>query len=93
MVNEFPPLIRVKAVKAGEGFHVHVVFENGETRVIDLAPYLRGPVFEPMLKDPEVFRSVKTDGTTIVWDNGADIDPDVLYYGLRPEWMEGVESR
>jgi len=37
-----------------------------------------------------MFRSVKVDNRmgTIVWDNCADIDPDVLYHGLKPAWME-----
>ena len=35
-----------------------------------------------------MFRSVKVEGGTIAWDNGADIDPDVLYYDLKPAWME-----
>jgi hypothetical protein len=35
-----------------------------------------------------VFRSVKVKEGTIAWDNGADIDPDVLYYGLTPAWAE-----
>jgi hypothetical protein len=37
-----------------------------------------------------VFRSVRVDPElgTIVWPNGADIDPDVLYRGLKPAWME-----
>lgn len=29
---------------------------------------------------------------TFAWDNGADIDPDVLYYGLTPAWADGVET-
>jgi len=24
----------------------------------------------------------------MAWENGADIDPDVLYYDLTPAWME-----
>ena len=25
---------------------------------------------------------------TLVWENGSDIDRDVLYRGLQPAWME-----
>ncbi len=65
-------------------------FTDGTMRDVDLEPYLRGPMFEPIRNHPEVFRAVKVDPRlgTIVWENGADIDPDVLYKGLTPAWME-----
>jgi hypothetical protein len=85
------PLVRVRAVEPRQGFKVLVTFENGTTREIDLEPYLRGPIFEPIRKDPAVFRAMKIQGNTIAWDNGADIDPDVLYYGLKPAWLEEAE--
>jgi hypothetical protein len=87
------PLVRVRSVEPAGGFHVRVAFENGTTREIDLEPYLVGPIFEPVKNDPAMFRSMKVRGNTIAWDNGADIDPDVLYYGLVPAWMEASEAR
>jgi len=81
-------LVRVQAVEPLEGFRVRLEFEDGTQREIDLEPYLHGPIFEPIRRNLIVFRSVKVEGGTIAWDNGADMDPDVLYYGLTPAWME-----
>lgn len=74
-------------------FVVHVEFTDGTKREIDLEPYLRGKVFENIRQNPSVFRAMKVDErmSTIVWENGADIDPDVLYYGLKPAWAEEKE--
>jgi hypothetical protein len=65
-------------------------FTDGTVREVDLEKYLHGAVFQQIRKDPDVFRSLKVDEKmgTIYWDNGADIDPDVLYQGLTPAWME-----
>jgi hypothetical protein len=41
-----------------------------------------------MRRNLAVFRAMKVEGGTITWDNGADIDPDVLYYGLTPAWVD-----
>jgi hypothetical protein len=84
-------LVRVRAVQPLEGFRVRLEFEDGTQKEIDLELYLHGPIFEPIRSDPAVFRSVKVEGGTIAWDNGADIDPDVLYYDLKPAWMEELE--
>ena len=83
-------LVRIRDVKVLDNFNVRLEFTDGTSKEIDLEPYLHGQVFESLRKDPGAFRTVHADerSGTIVWDNGADIDPDVLYYGLTPAWME-----
>ena len=81
--------IRVQAVVPREPPIVHVTFTNGEERDIDLAPYVaHGPIFAPVRDDPAFFQSVAVEGGTIAWPNGADIDPEVLYYDLGPDATE-----
>jgi hypothetical protein len=83
-------LIRVKAVDPLDGLLVRVLFSNGERRDIDLAPYFgHGPIFKPVRTDPAFFRLVHVAGGTVAWPNGADIDPDVLYYEGPPPWATG----
>ncbi len=69
---------------------VRLRFANGVEKSIDLDPYLHGPVFAEIRSDPTVFGSVKVDAEagTIVWPNGADLAPDVLYEGRRSARME-----
>lgn len=78
-------MVRVKFVQVLEGFNAFLVFTDGSTKTIDLAPFLKGPMFEP-LKDPARFREVRVDPelVTIVWPNGADVCPDVLFHGRIP---------
>ena len=87
-MQSFGPLVRVKNVTPLEGFRVRLTFQNNEIKEIDLEKYLRGEIFATIRENPAVFRAVKVIGSTIGWDNGADIDPYVLYYDLKPAWME-----
>jgi Protein of unknown function (DUF2442) len=83
--------IRVQAVVPREIPIVRVTFTNGEERDIDLTPYIaRGPIFAPVRNDPTFFQSVQVEGGTIAWPNGADIDPEVLYYDLGPNASEAA---
>jgi hypothetical protein len=81
-------LVRIKSVQPLEKFTVRLGLTDGSEKTIDLAPYLRGPIFEPIRSDPAVFAQVTVDprAGTVVWPNGADIDPDVLCEGLEPCW-------
>ena len=84
--------VRVREATALADFRMRIVFEDGTVREMDLSSFLYGPVFEPVRSDPAIFRDVRIEGGTIAWANGADIDADVLYYGLTPAWMEETES-
>lgn len=83
-------LPRVKTVKILEKRRVLLEFTDGTQRDVDLAPYLRGPIFESIRNDEKAFQGVRVDPElgTIVWENGADMDPDVLYGTNQPAWME-----
>jgi Protein of unknown function (DUF2442) len=83
-------MILVHSVKPLDEFKVLVCFSTGEQKVIDLQPFLRGVIFEPVRQNPSFFRTVHVDeeSGTLCWDNGADIDPDVLYGSYQPAWQE-----
>jgi hypothetical protein len=83
-------MIIIKSVEAVEKFKVLLYFNNGEHKVVDLEPLLRGPIFEPIRQDLAYFQTIQVDeeSGTICWDNGADIDPDVLYGSYLPAWQD-----
>ena len=90
-------MVRIRGVETLGGFRVRLSLTDGSTREVDLGPYLNGPVFKPIRDDPAFFQSVRVDEDlgTIVWPNGADIDPDVLILGRTPASFEtaGREPR
>jgi hypothetical protein len=70
-----------------------IEFTDGLVKIVDLSPYLHGPIFEEIRSNPEVFRSARVDPEvkTIVWPNGADLCPDTLYHGLPPARLSNPE--
>ncbi len=90
--SKYPDLVRVSAVEPLEGFTVRVTFTDGSRRDISLEQYLFGPVFASIRNDPSMFRRVFVDAGALAWPNGADIDPDTLYYDGEPPWAsEGLQ--
>ncbi len=75
-----------KEIISVEPFKITLRFNTGEIRQVDLAEKLNEWATSPQskfaeLKDYEIFKRVKLDCDfeTLVWENGIDLCPDVLY--------------
>jgi Protein of unknown function (DUF2442) len=67
---------------------IEIVFNDSSRKTIDLSPLLYGEMYGP-LKDPEFFKQATLDKEvhTIIWPNGADFDPSLLY-----NWEQHLEE-
>lgn len=74
-------LIDVTEARAVANGRLYVRFADGVEGEVDLNGFVHWEgVFAP-LRDPVRFAEVRVDAElgTVVWPNGADLDPDVLY--------------
>lgn len=75
-------LPRVKNVHHVRNYILRLPFTNGEISELDFGPRVigRGGVFT-LLEDVDYFAHVMVDpeAQTLVWPNGVDLDPDVIY--------------
>ena len=73
---------RVVSAKPMQGYVVELTFTDGVRATVDLGKWIVGHegVFAA-LHEESFFRQVKIDSEagTIVWPNGVDFCPDVLY--------------
>jgi hypothetical protein len=76
-----PPVYDITDVQVLGHYRLRLTFADGLVGDVNLS-HLRmsGGVFEP-LQDPECFSQVMVDPElgTVVWPNGADLAPEVLY--------------
>lgn len=73
----------VTQVVALEGHRLRLLFDDGVEGIYDASGLVFTAVFEP-LRDPAYFASARVDPElgTVVWPNGADLDPLVLYAAI-----------
>ena len=84
-------MMRVIDASVIERFRVRLTFDDGVVKTVDVGPFLRsnGSMVRPLREDPELFAAARAEGGTVVWPNGFDLDPDVLYYDdLRDQAIE-----
>ena len=90
-----PRPTRIQSVELQHNFTVRLGLTDGRMKSVNLEKYLKGPIFEPIRDNPAEFAKVYVDprAGTIVWPNGADIDPDVLCDDLTPCYSCEAPSR
>ena len=68
----------VKSVQPLPEYCLELVFDNGDTKIFDMKPYLDIGMFRELMNE-NVFKTVRVSFDTIEWQNGIDFDPEVLY--------------
>ena len=71
----------IVAIKQLAGYQLWLRFEDGVEGVVDISQLIQfSGIFTP-LQDRATFAQaqIHPELGTIVWQNGADLDPDVLY--------------
>lgn len=71
-------MLKIIDVDYIKDYTLRLKFNNGETKIVDLKPYLTGEVFGELL-DKEKFIQYGLTPVTIEWANGADLAPEFLY--------------
>ena len=86
---------RIEKVCHIEAYRLELTFTNGEKAELDLGDRIvgRGGVFAP-LEYVDFFKRVEVDPKvgTLVWPNGVDLCPDVLYSQATGEPLPELET-
>ena len=79
-------MVEITSVEVLRNRLVRLTFSDGLVRSVDLSEFLWGPALSDLASDDELFNAVAVDPElgTIVWPNGADLDPDVLHGDFEP---------
>ncbi|NCR23777.1 MAG: DUF2442 domain-containing protein [Microcystis aeruginosa L111-01] len=79
---------------ANPNYQLYLKFEDDQEGIINLEEIIEFVgIFQP-LKDLDFFKTVKInpDWGTIYWENGADLDPDVLYSLITNQSLNDLEK-
>lgn len=72
--------MKVVSVRSQGVESVCLQYDDGVSVIVDLTPYLVGPIFDQIRTDARFFSEVRVDPLfgSIFWPNGADIAPETL---------------
>ena len=69
---------KIISVKVLEDYNLELTFDNDVVKIKDMKPHLNEGVFK-VLKNKEIFNSVKITFGTISWNEDIDLCADYLY--------------
>ena len=72
-----------------EDYRLQVEFDNGEVRIFDVKPLIRGS-WMGELADKAYFKTVRIGGLSVEWPHEQDICPDQLYENSVPVTLESA---
>ena len=81
-------------VKPLNNYQLYLKFEDNQEGIINLEEIIEFVGIFQTLKDLDFFKTVKInpDWGTIYWENGADLDPDVLYSLITNQSLNDLEK-
>ncbi len=65
-----------------DDYTLSLVFDNGESGILDIKPMLHFGVFQ-RIRNLDNFRRVRVSFDTIQWECGVDLDPEFIYAKIR----------
>ncbi|PWC67158.1 molybdopterin-guanine dinucleotide biosynthesis protein A [Azospirillum sp. TSH7] len=82
----------IVAAKPLDGYRLHLRFEDGAEGNVDVSALVPFTGVFAVLREPETFAAVRVDPElgTVVWPNGADLDPAVLYSSITGAPLPGM---
>ena len=71
----YPALIKVVSL---DDYYLLATFSNGESKKVDIKPYFKWKVFQP-LKDENLFKQAHAEYGGVVWNSKIDLAQEALY--------------
>jgi hypothetical protein len=78
-------VLRIKKAIPLSGYTLQLTLTDGSVVERDVGLLLAGPVFEPIRRDPELFRKVSVERGTLCWPGEVDLCPDTVLWNGAPE--------
>ena len=82
-------LAKAVSVKPLDDYQLQLEFDNGEVRIFDVKPLIRGS-WMGELADKAYFKAVRIGGLSVEWPHEQDICPDQLYENSIPVTLKSA---